>query len=60
MLPAWIEACTATAQAATAGASGGNPRPRESTMLKQGVIEPDQSPCASNLVLVRKKDGTLR
>jgi hypothetical protein len=29
-------------------------------MLKQGVIESAQSPWASNIVLVRKKDGTLR
>jgi len=35
-------------------------RDHVSTMLKQGVIEPAQSPWASNLVLVRKKDGTLR
>ena len=29
-------------------------------MLEQRVIEPAQSPYASNLVLVRKKDGSLR
>ena len=29
-------------------------------MLKQGVIEPASSPWASNIVLVRKKDGTFR
>jgi predicted aspartyl protease len=28
-------------------------------LLKQGVIEPCQSPYASNLVLVRKKDGSV-
>jgi hypothetical protein len=31
-----------------------------STMLKQGVIEPAQSPWASNIVMVKKKDGSLR
>ena len=31
-----------------------------SELLNQGVIEPCQSPYASNLVLVRKKDGSLR
>lgn len=31
-----------------------------SDMLRQGVIEPAKSPWASNLVLVRKKDGTFR
>jgi hypothetical protein len=31
-----------------------------STMLQQGVIERTQSPWASNIVLVKKKDGTLR
>jgi len=30
------------------------------TMLLQGVIEPAQSPWAFNIVLVKKKDGTLR
>ena len=30
------------------------------TMMSQGVIEPASSPWASNLVLVRKKDGTFR
>jgi hypothetical protein len=29
-------------------------------MLTQGVIEPAQSPWASNLVMIRKKDGSLR
>ena len=30
------------------------------SMLEQGVIEPASSPWASNVVLVRKKDGTFR
>jgi len=30
------------------------------TMLQQGVIEPANSPWAANVVLVRKKDNTLR
>jgi transposase InsO family protein len=30
------------------------------TLLSQGVIEPASSPWASNIVLVRKKDGSLR
>ena len=30
------------------------------TMLQQGVIEPASSPWASNIVLVRKKDGSFR
>ena len=30
------------------------------TMLEQGVIEPASSPWASNVVLVKKSDGTLR
>jgi len=29
-------------------------------MLEQGVIEPAQNPWASNVVLVRKKNGSLR
>ena len=29
-------------------------------MLEQGVIERTQSPCASNIVLVKKKDGSFR
>jgi len=31
-----------------------------SDMLRQGVIEPASSPWASNVVLAKKKDGTLR
>ena len=31
-----------------------------STMLAQGIIEPAQSPWASNIVIVQKKDGTTR
>ena len=31
-----------------------------SNMLQQGVIQPAKSPWASNLVLVKKKDGSLR
>ena len=30
------------------------------SMLNQGLIEPAQSPWASNIVLVKKKDGTFR
>jgi len=30
------------------------------SMLSQGLIEPAQSPWASNIVLVKKKDGTFR
>ena len=30
------------------------------SMLAQGVIQPTSSPRASNVVLVRKKDGTFR
>jgi hypothetical protein len=29
-------------------------------MIQQGVVEPSSSPWASNVVLVRKKDGSLR
>ena len=29
-------------------------------MTRNGIIEPASSPWASNVVLVRKKDGTLR
>ena len=29
-------------------------------MLQQGIIEPAVSGCRSNIVLVRKKDGSLR
>ena len=35
-------------------------RDHVSTMLEQGIIEPTQSPWASNIVLVKKKDGSLR
>ena len=31
-----------------------------SDMLRQGVVEPASSPWASNIVLAKKKDGTLR
>jgi len=31
-----------------------------SSMLQQGVIQPAKSPWASNIVLVKKKDGSLR
>ena len=31
-----------------------------SSMLEQGVIEPARSPWASNIVMVKKKDGSLR
>jgi hypothetical protein len=35
-------------------------RQHVASMLEQGVIEPAQSPWASNVVLVKKKDDTLR
>ena len=31
-----------------------------SNMLRQGVIQPAKSPWASNLILVKKKDGSFR
>ena len=31
-----------------------------SDMLRQGAVEPANSPLASNVVLAKKKDGTLR
>ncbi len=35
-------------------------RQHVTSMLEQGVIEPARSPWASNIVLVKKKDGSLR
>jgi len=35
-------------------------REHVASMLQQGVIEPSKSPFASNIVLVKKKDNTLR
>ena len=35
-------------------------RQHVTSMLKQGVIEPARSPWASNVVLVKKKDGSTR